>query len=70
MQEFILTLVVFFVLFRIIGEFGSRRVDIHVHKHEHRPKQEGEITITQTPGKPKSPPSGQGEYIDYEEVKD
>jgi hypothetical protein len=70
MQEFILTLVVFFVLFRIIGEFSSRRVDIHVHKHEHRTRPEGEVTITKTqnPNKPSS--SNQGEYVDYEEVKD
>ncbi|MEY4110971.1 MAG: hypothetical protein RLZZ46_1326 [Bacteroidota bacterium] len=70
MQEFLLTLVVFFVLFRIIGEFSSRRVDIHVHKHEYRKKSEGEITVTQNPANSKPSSSQQGEYTDYEEVKD
>lgn len=70
MQEFILTLVVFFVLFRIIGEFGARRVDIHVHKHEPRNKADGEITITQKQTHKNPPSSQQGEYTDYEEIKD
>jgi hypothetical protein len=70
MQEFILTLVVFFVLFRIIGEFSSRRVDIHVHKHDHTRKTDGEMTITRKNATPKPPTSQQGDYVDYEEVKD
>jgi hypothetical protein len=45
-------------------------VDIHVHKHDHTRKTDGEMTITRKNATPKPPTSQQGDYVDYEEVKD
>lgn len=74
MQEFILTLVIVFVLFRIfISNSSSSRGSFNFIQNNYNQKQDkreevGKVSIN----KPDSNPSKNkdiGEYVDYEEVK-
>jgi hypothetical protein len=63
MQEFILTLVVIFVLFKV---FGRAHV-INFNQHNHH-QDNGKVKITPRNSKNK-PSNDEGEYVDYEEIK-
>ena len=65
MQEFILTLVVIFVLFKVFGR--STVIHFNQHHHTHR-EPEGKIKVT-APGKKNKNFNDDGEYVDYEEIK-
>jgi hypothetical protein len=65
MQEFILTLVVIFVLFKV---FGRPNV-IHFNQHHHN-HQEPNVKIKSSKQNGKnSNNNDEGEYVDYEEIK-
>jgi hypothetical protein len=70
MQEFILTVVVIFVLFRV---FGNSRVVFHHHTHQQKndfqKPPEGKVSIDARNVKPNNHDSQEGEYVDYEEIK-
>jgi len=59
MQEFLLTLVTIFVLFRVFGE-GRSFITVSRYKQPVEPP---------VPGKSKKDNHDLGEYVDYEEVK-
>jgi hypothetical protein len=63
MQEFILTLVVIFVLFKVFG----RPTVINFNQHNHQ-KPDGKIKVTASNNK-KNHSNDDGEYVDYEEIK-
>lgn len=63
MQEFILTLVFIFVLFKVFG----RPTVINFNQHNHQ-KPDGKIKVNATNSKNK-PSHDEGEYVDYEEIK-
>lgn len=63
MQEFILTLVVIFVLFKV---FGRAHV-INFNQHNHH-QDNGKIKITPRNSK-NNRSNDEGEYVDYEEIK-
>jgi uncharacterized membrane protein len=63
MQEFILTLVVIFVLFKVFG----RPTVINFNQHNHQ-KPDGKIKVTASNNK-KNQANDDGEYVDYEEIK-
>lgn len=71
MQEFILVIVVIFVLFRIMG---STRVVYHSNvsnkENTNRPP-EGHVTINKIPANSakNKPHHDSGDYVDYEEIK-
>jgi hypothetical protein len=65
MQEFILTLVIIFVLFKVFGRPNVIHFNQHHHNHQ---KPDGKIKVTATNNKNK-PSSDEGEYVDYEEIK-
>jgi hypothetical protein len=79
MQEFLITLLVVFILFRVFRTIIFRSAYSAFVKHQHdsdrrkeeeelRRKREGQITIEEIkPGK--SSRQDDGEYIDYEELK-
>lgn len=75
MQDFLLTLVVLFVLFRIFGRSSSSpKSSVHFTQnnfHASSKKQEGEIHVDYIPEQKqaKVTKKDQGDYIDYEEVK-
>ena len=65
MQEFLLTLVVIFVLFKIFG----RPTVINYNQHHHNHHQDnGKVKIT-TPKAKNNRANDEGEYVDYEEIK-
>jgi hypothetical protein len=66
MQEFVLTLVVFFVLFKVLGEYRKNK-EIHIHYHGTKQDKNNPSNIKNTG---KSKPNDDGEYVDYEEIKD
>lgn len=63
MQEFILTLVVIFVLFKVFG----RPTVINFNQHHHQ-KPDGKINVSSSKSKNKHA-NDEGEYVDYEEIK-
>jgi hypothetical protein len=65
MQEFILTLVVIFVLFKVFGR--SNVIHFNQHHHNHQ-SNNGEIKIKPHNSKNKRS-NDEGEYVDYEEIK-
>jgi hypothetical protein len=65
MQEFILTLVVIFVLFKIFGRPSVIHFNQHHHNHQ---KTDGNIKVTNSNNKNKYS-NDEGEYVDYEEIK-
>ncbi len=71
LQEFILTLVVFYVLFKVFGQSSSRsNFTQHNTYHHHHRDNEGEVSVKTTPQSKKSRKKGdEGEYIDFEEIK-
>lgn len=75
MQDFLLTLVVVFILFRIFGKSSkSSASSIHFTQNNfnniNKKKPEGEVNVDFIPEN-KIPPKSEkaGDYIDYEEVK-
>lgn len=75
MQEFILTLVVFFVLFRILGETRGAKSPVKIFFFNHRSdagrQQDSNINTHQhSSSKKKISKEEEGEYVDYEEIKD
>ena len=74
MQEFLLTIAVIFILFRLFrGSFFIYRFNGNNQKpfnqYHDKKKQEGEITIENTNDKNLNKSNDDGEYVDYEEVK-
>jgi len=65
MQEFILTLVVIFVLFKVFGR--PNVIHFNQHHHNHR-EPEGKINVTSSKNK-NNHQKDDGEYVDYEEIK-
>jgi hypothetical protein len=65
MQEFILILVVIFVLFKIFG----RPTVIHYQQHHHTHHNSGDKIKVHTNKPPKNKANDEGEYVDYEEIK-
>jgi hypothetical protein len=75
MQEFILTLVVFFVLFRVLGEVRGNRGPVKIFYFNQRPdanqrNQKQETTVNTNSSKKKISKDDDGDYVDYEEIKD
>ncbi len=65
MQEFILTLVVIFVLFKIFGRSNVFNFNQHNHTNKTYTNK-----VSPPPNQPKSKiPIDEGEYIDFEEIK-
>ena len=71
MQEFLFTIVIIFIIFRLfrgnvfIYKFNAN----HQRPHEGKQKQEGEITIENSKNKNLNKNKDDGEYVDYEEIK-
>ncbi len=65
MQEFILTLVVIFVLFKI---FGRSNV-IHFNQHHHHTNDGNANIKVNKHNSKKNSSNDDGEYVDYEEIK-
>jgi hypothetical protein len=65
MQEFILTLVVIFVLFKVFGR--ANVINFNQHHHNHN-EGNGKVKIDTRNTKNK-PSHDDGEYVDYEEIK-
>ncbi|HRG59527.1 MAG TPA: hypothetical protein PK323_11265 [Bacteroidia bacterium] len=65
MQEFILTLVVIFVLFKVFGRSNIIYYNQHHHAHHHN---DGKIKVHHSKEK-KNNKNDDGEYVDYEEIK-
>ena len=75
MQEFILTLVVFFVLFRVLGEVRGNRGPVKIFYFNQRPQEPKQQQNHEPVVNPKSTnrkisKEDDGEYVDYEEIKD
>jgi hypothetical protein len=75
MQEFILTLVVFFVLFKVLGEFSGNKGPVKIFYFNQRNPNDHNNKGTESTVQKKSPEKkinkdDEGEYIDYEEIKD
>lgn len=75
MQEFILTLVVFFVLFRVLGEARGNKGPIKIFYFNQRPDAQKQAEppvndIRSSSAKKKISRDDDGEYVDYEEIKD
>ena len=64
MRDFILTLVVFFVLFKVFNEF-SRFSSRNQAPRSNSPDKDGN-----SQSKEKKISDSEGEYVDYEEIKD
>lgn len=76
MQDFLLTLVVLFVLFRIFGKSSSSAPKSNIHFTQNNfnageKKPEGKVSVDYIPENKtaKSNTTQSGDYIDYEEVK-
>ncbi|MBK9478429.1 MAG: DUF4834 family protein [Bacteroidetes bacterium] len=74
MQDFLLTLVVIFVLFRIFRNStkpSSSNFNFTQNNfNNHSKKPQGEVTVESIPeNKSRNKPSNNGDYVDYEEVK-
>ncbi len=74
MQDFLLTLVVIFVLFRIFGNStkpSSSNFNFTQNNfNNHGKKPQGEVTVESIPeNKSRNKSSNNGDYVDYEEVK-
>lgn len=73
MQEFILTIVAFYVLFRVFG----RNVKVYHYnnfysfKPKEKPRKDGTITVDRVPKKTGSskPDKNNDEYVDFEEIR-
>lgn len=65
MQEFILTLVVIFVLFKVFGR--AHVINFNQHHHNHN-DDNGKVKIDTRNAK-KNRSNDDGEYVDYEEIK-
>lgn len=73
MQEIFFTILIIWILFRVLNGSGSRTVyytQNNYHPREEK-KDEGATRITHIPqGKPKKEnDQGGGEYVDFEEIK-
>jgi uncharacterized membrane protein len=66
MQEFILILVVIFVLFKIFGRANVIYYNQHHHNH-HEPKSKVKVNAHRSNNKHSN---DDGEYVDYVEIKD
>ena len=64
MRDFILTLVVFFVLFRVFNEFSRS-----TYRKNQAPRNSPDARSNPQPGGKKISDT-EGEYVDYEELKD
>jgi hypothetical protein len=74
MQEFLLTLVVIFVLFKIFGNNSSLKGNVYTftqnnYNPQNDKKQEGKVSIDGKPGSKPTRTKEDGEYVDYEEIK-
>jgi len=70
MQEFILTLVVIYVLFKIFGNTRTFTFTQNNYQGTEKKTKEGQIHIDRKPGeKKRNKDDDEGEYIDYEEIK-
>ena len=73
MQELFFTILTIWVLFKIFGASNSQRFTFNSHKHYHPPqesKREGEISVEKKNTPPSRKRDDQGEYVDFEEIKD
>lgn len=76
MQDFLLTLVVLFVLFRIFGKSNPSASNSNIHFTQNNfngaeKKPDGKVSVDYIPENKstKSNQSNSGDYVDYEEVK-
>lgn len=74
MQEFILTVVAIYVLFRIFGSARSHTYTFNQHNYHKQEEQrrDGKIKIDHVPEKKATKGDKDkdgGEYVDYEEIK-
>ena len=72
MQEIFFTILVIWVLFKILSSSTTRHIfTVNINKpREEKRKQEGETKIEYIPGDKKPPRTpGKGEYVDFEEIK-
>lgn len=75
MQDFFLTLVVVFVIFRILSSFRSSTVYNNTYNQTNynpntKSSKEGEVKVTYIKEKEEKKKKGNtGDYVDYEEIK-
>ena len=76
MQEFFFTVLAIWVVWKLFSAFSSDNSrprttnNFHTENHYHSTRQEGEITIKNA-GKSNAKKQGDdGEYVEYEEIKD
>jgi hypothetical protein len=73
MQEIFFTILTIWVLFKIFGPAKSPRFTFNTHQHHYAPPQapkEGEIKVQQRSAQTPRKDNYEGEYVDFEEVKD
>jgi hypothetical protein len=69
MRDVFYTLLVVWIIWRILNSVNSIKSRSKVNNHEERRKP-GETTVDFVPPKNKSRYDDTGEYVDYEEIKD
>ncbi len=69
MRDVFYTLLVVWIIWRIMNGFSSVRSAGSAPKQPSSRKKEGETTVNFVPPKKKSVADNEGEYVDYEEIK-
>ena len=68
MKDVFYTILIIWILWRILNSVNNRRVKNNSARSAQQRKQ-GETTVDYIPPKNKGKFDGEGEYVDYEEVK-
>jgi hypothetical protein len=69
MRDVFYTILVVWIIWRIINSVNNVRARANTEKSG-QGRRQGETTVDFVPPKSKSKYDGEGEYVDYEEIKD
>lgn len=76
MAKFLLILIFIFILIRIVTRYILRtylknvKQNFENQQSQHTQKREGDVTINTKPGQSKKIDKDEGDYVDFEEVKE